>query len=222
MSGPVIPRPLNWKERALVRAAYLLIRSLFLTLRLTFDDQSGRIKGAKGPLIFCTWHNRMALTLLGYERYLVKHRTDRDIAALISASRDGGFLARLFELFGVQPVRGSSSRRGRQALLEAVSWVEKGGHIAITPDGPRGPCYSIQDGIIGLAQLTGAPILPVSNHVRWKWCFKSWDRFQIPLPFARCDIKVGPALLVPRDATAEDREKIREELRRRMDAITRD
>jgi lysophospholipid acyltransferase (LPLAT)-like uncharacterized protein len=218
----VAPKSLGRKERLALGFLYCLIRGLFLTLRLRFEDRSGQIRGGSGPLIFCVWHNRLALTVLAYERYFLKYRPGSKMTAMISASRDGGVVAYIFGRFGVQSVRGSSSRRGRQALLEATKLVSEGSHIAITPDGPRGPCYSIQDGIIGLAQITGAPILPVSNHVRWKVSLKSWDRFQIPLPFARCDIALGPPIFVPRDASTEDREKLRIELRKRMDAITRD
>jgi lysophospholipid acyltransferase (LPLAT)-like uncharacterized protein len=218
----VKPRSLNWKEKTLIGVLYFLIRLNFLTLRLRFTDRSGQIKGGSGPLIFCIWHNRLALTVLAYERYFLKFRKDTNLAALISASRDGGVLAFLVEKFGIQPVRGSSSRRGAQALLEATSYIEKGYHMAITPDGPRGPCYSIQDGIIALAQLTGAPIIPVSNVVPWKTTLRSWDRFQIPLPFARCDVRIGPPIFVPRDASAQERERLRQELRRRMDNITED
>ena len=71
------------------------------------------------------------------------------------------------------------------------SWAERGCDLAITPDGPRGPRYVLADGVITLAQITGLPLVPVSYHLNWKVCLKSWDRFQIPLPFARCDIRVG-------------------------------
>src|SRR6185295_11123120 len=105
-----------------------------------------------------------------------------------------GLLARVLELNGVEPVRGSTSRRGRQALLELVTWAERGFDLAITPDGPRGPCYVVQDGVIALAQLTGLPIVPVSYHLRWRIRLKSWDRFQIPLPFGPCIAYVGEPL----------------------------
>jgi lysophospholipid acyltransferase (LPLAT)-like uncharacterized protein len=217
-----VPQPLSWKEKLAVRLLYFLIRGLFLTLRVRFEDRSGQIKGGGGPLIFCTWHNRLILGVYGYKRYFRRHRADGAMAALISASRDGGMLAEIFTQFGLRPVRGSSSRRGRQALLEATTWVEQKNHITITPDGPRGPRYSIHEGVIALAQLTGAPVVPFSSHVRWKLELKSWDRFQIPLPFAKCVIHVGPPVFVPRNAGAEERERWRIELRRRMDAITRD
>src|SRR4029077_6679252 len=89
------------------------------------------------------------------------------LAAIVSASKDGGFLAAILENFNVQPVRGSSSRRGRQAVLELISWAERGYDLAITPDGPRGPRYIAQEGATALAQLTGHPIIPASMNVKW-------------------------------------------------------
>src|SRR5436189_6328705 len=110
------------------------------------------------------------------------------MAAMVSASKDGAFLAAILERFKVQPVRGSSSRRGRQALPELTTWAERGYDLAITPDGPRGPCYVVQHGVMSLAQVSGLPIIPFSFCADWKLRPKSWDRFQIPLPFSRCEI----------------------------------
>ncbi len=141
---------------------------------------------------------------------------------MISASRDGGLLANIVERFDVQPIRGSTSRRGPQALLEATTWIERGYNIAITPDGPRGPVYQIQDGIIHLAQITGRPIVPTSNHTYWKICLRSWDRFQIPLPFARADCFCGQPVWVPREASESEREEIRAKLQASMLALTKD
>jgi lysophospholipid acyltransferase (LPLAT)-like uncharacterized protein len=131
---------------------------------------------------------------------------------MVSASRDGGFLTHILERFQTDPVRGSTSRRGSQALRELVSWAQQGRDLAITPDGPRGPRYVVQDGIIALAQLTGLPIIPAGTRVRWKIQLRSWDRFQIPLPFTRCDILAGPPISVPRNATPEERESLRRQL----------
>jgi lysophospholipid acyltransferase (LPLAT)-like uncharacterized protein len=119
-------------------------------------------------------------------------------------------------------VRGSSSRRGAQALRELTTWAERGYDLTITPDGPRGPCYQIQDGITSLAQLTGLPIVPVALNLNWKISLKSWDRFQIPLPFARCEVCVGKTFRVPAEASDEEREKLRLQLEAELRAITRD
>ncbi len=131
---------------------------------------------------------------------------------MVSASKDGAFLAAILERFGVLPVRGSSSRRGPQALLELTTWAERGYDLAITPDGPRGPRYVVQDGAMSLAQITGLPVVPVSYYLSWKIQLKSWDRFQIPLPFSRCEIIVGRILRVPREATDAEREELRQQL----------
>jgi len=144
------------------------------------------------------------------------------LAGLVSASKDGAFLAAILERFGVLPVRGSSSRRGPQALLELTTWAERGYNLAITPDGPRGPRYVVQEGAMSLAQITGLPVVPVSYYLGWKIQANSWDRFQIPLPFSRCEITVGHVLCVSREATDAEREALRKQFEADMVAISRD
>jgi len=107
-------------------------------------------------------------------------------------------------------------------LLELTSWAERGYDLAITPDGPRGPCYVVQEGVMGLAQLTGLPIMPVSYYLGWKIRPKSWDRFQIPLPFSRCEMVFGTPVRVPREASEAEREALRQQLERTLKEISRD
>ena len=125
-------------------------------------------QAAAGPAIYCVWHNRLALCLEVYYGYVKKRNQTPGMAAMVSASKDGALLAAILERFKVQPVRGSTSRRGPQALLELTGWAERGYDLAITPDGPRGPRYVVQEGIMSLAQITGLPIIPVSYHLSWK------------------------------------------------------
>ncbi len=157
-----------------------------------------------------------------WQRYARPKLGQAGLVALISASHDGGMLSRALRYFNVDSVRGSSSRRGAQALLELTSWTERGHAVAITPDGPRGPRYRIHDGVIALAQLSGLPIVPVSVFIHPKLQLRSWDKFQIPLPFSRCDIYFGTPLTVPRALAAEQRVALKEELRTRMMALTKD
>jgi hypothetical protein len=173
-------------------------------------------------VIFCMWHNRLFLSAKLYRKFARRTSRDCRLAAMVSASRDGGVLAWMLTLMGIQPVRGSTSRRGPQALLELTSWAERGYDLAITPDGPRGPRYRFQAGAVYLAQLTGLPLAPISFRLTPKWCLRSWDRFQIPLPFARCEVRLGELVNVPRQASAEDRESIRLLLEQRLAAITKD
>jgi lysophospholipid acyltransferase (LPLAT)-like uncharacterized protein len=175
-----------------------------------------------GPVIFCIWHNRLALSMVAYLRFAKKIWPAPGLAAMISASKDGGLLAEVLGKFGVQAVRGSSSRRGRQALLESTTWLEKGYHVAITPDGPRGPRYEVRDGIISLAQVSGAPIVAVSAIIRGKISLRSWDKFQVPLPFAHCSINFGEMIFVPRELSDADRDKFRQQLKNGMMSVTGD
>jgi lysophospholipid acyltransferase (LPLAT)-like uncharacterized protein len=97
-------------------------------------------------------------------------------------------------------------------LLELTTWAERGFDLAITPDGPRGPCYKVQDGAMSLAQVTGLPILPFSYFLKWKLRLNSWDRFQVPIPFSYCEMRVGKLVYVRRDATDEQRAELRNQL----------
>jgi lysophospholipid acyltransferase (LPLAT)-like uncharacterized protein len=188
-------------------AAFLLERMLSLSLRCRWNDNSGLLNGTQqSPVIFCLWHNRLAISMIVHRRF------GRKLAALVSASKDGALLAAVLGKFGVEQVRGSSSRRGPQALLELTTRGEMGYDIAVTPDGPRGPRYIAHDGVISLAQITGFPIIAVTCNMRRKICLKTWDRFQIPLPFSRCDLILNQPIFVPREADAARREELRKEL----------
>lgn len=225
-SGLVVPHSLKWHGRLAAAAIYGLTRCVAASLRYKSESDSGT--GGTGgtrppsPAIFCVWHNRLALSLSIYDRFVRRGQPARQLAAMVSASKDGGLLAQVLEHFGMQPVRGSSSRRGPQALLELTSWAERGYDLAITPDGPRGPCYVVQEGVVALAQLTSLPIVPVAYRLSWKIRLNTWDRFQIPMPFSKCEIAVGQSLHVPRDASDADRAALRSELEKQMQRMTRD
>ena len=222
-NGVVVPHRPKWFQRLSARLIFVLERLLTISLRCHWQDQSGLLVGPIAqPVIFCVWHNRLALSMLIFRKYVRRHQSSRRLAALVSASKDGAFLSSVLEKFGVQPVRGSSSRRGPQALLELTTWAERGYDLAITPDGPRGPCYLVQDGIMALAHLSGLPIVPVAYHANWKIQLRSWDRFQIPVPLARCVVKFGEPIRVPREASDDERETIRQQLEQAMKAITKD
>ena len=218
--GIVVPQPLSLRRKIAASLIYGLGKLLMASWRC--ETTHVALPDYKGPIIFCIWHNRLALSMVAYARFAKNIWPSAGLAAMISASKDGGLLAAVLNKFGVQAVRGSSSRRGRQALLESTTWIEKGFHIAITPDGPRGPRYQVQDGVIALAQVTGATIVPFSARIRGKIRLRSWDRFQIPLPFAKCEMHFGKPINIPREISDEEKEKIRGELQKALMAFTVD
>jgi len=223
VGGVVIPHPPKWHQRLLAALIYTVAQGITATLRFRLEDLSGYFSDVpQEKIIFAIWHNRLALALILYRRYVARRDHGRQLVALVSASKDGGLLTGILELFKVQPVRGSSSRRGAQAFRELVAWGRRRHDLAITPDGPRGPCYVVQEGVISTAQMTGMPIVPVTYHLNWKIRVKSWDRLQIPLPFAICTVTMGKALRVPRDTDEVGREKLRLQLEADLRSITRD
>jgi lysophospholipid acyltransferase (LPLAT)-like uncharacterized protein len=222
-AGVVVPNSPRWYQRVGAWLVFALVRTVSATLRYRWQDRSGFFeKPPAEAAIYCVWHNRLALSLVLYERYVKNFVRTAGMAAMVSASKDGALLAAILERFEVQPVRGSTSRRGPQALLELIGWSERGYDLAITPDGPRGPCYVVQEGVIYLAQLTGLPILPATYHLPWKVRGKSWDRFQIPLPFSICNVRFEAPIRVPRDASDEQREALRQQLERTLRDMTCD
>jgi len=222
-SGVVIPNVPKWYQWLAAVLVWLAVSLVSATIRYRLHDPHGTLSRKNpGQSILCTWHNRLALCVKLYFKYVRPGHRAPGIAGLVSASKDGALLSAVFECFGIQAVRGSSSRRGAQALMELTTWAQRGYDLAITPDGPRGPRYTVADGAIALAQIIGLPLVPGVYRLNWKITVKSWDRFQIPLPFARCELVVGKIFQVPRELTDEQREKIRREFEAELLAITRD
>ena len=222
-SGVVVPQKPTWLQRLGAGLVFLTLRAVALTLRRRWDNRFGFFdQPPVEQAIYVIWHNRLALCLEIYRAYVRQRSGSSGLAAMVSASRDGGFLSGILERYGVQPVRGSSSRRGAQALLELSGWAGRGYDLAITPDGPRGPRYGVQEGVLALAQVTGLPIIPTSYSLNWRLRLKSWDGFLVPLPFARWEVVAAPPVRVPRDATEAERETLRQQLEATLREITRD
>jgi len=193
--------PQNSRKAAIIGwAASWLIRLVSLTLRYEFSDPHGiRKLGADERLIWIFWHNRIFLAPMVYRRYL-RHRR---IHVLTSASRDGALIAQTVGRFGLGAVRGSSSKRGAQAVAELVSCLKSGNDIGITPDGPRGPCYKLAPGPVKLAQLTQTAMISINVNFEKAWKLKSWDQFRIPKPFSKVRIEFGAPLRIAGDVELE-------------------
>ena len=193
----------------LLRTLVMLIGS---TLRWRIEDPSGLLNNTpQQPVIFAFWHNRIFLMPYLFRKHWSVRQHDR-VAVLVSASKDGEKLARVLSHFDLICVRGSTSRRGKEALRELTRLVQEGYDAGITPDGPRGPKYRVQDGVISLSQLTAAPIIPVSYLLFTKITFKSWDSFMVPIPFSRAVLRIGAPMTVRSEADEPERENKRLQL----------
>lgn len=191
------------RERLLATLGSWIARALFATLRLRVNDHSGFFERAPDfPIIFTFWHNRILAITLAHSRHYPSGR--KGVTVLTSPSRDGEILAQLMDRFHMGAIRGSSSRRGSRALLECAAWLKSGGDLAVTPDGPKGPRYTLGPGLILLAQSTGARILLTQARFSRAIELKSWDGFCIPLPFSRIDVTLLPYETIPPTPTPED------------------
>ena len=149
----------GWRSRWLVAFGHRLLQIWARTLRFEIEDRAGVVGTPPNErYIGALWHNRLLFLPFVLKRYLPARRG----AALISASRDGAILADLVERFDFQVVRGSSSRQGASAMRQLAEIIAGGQDVVITPDGPRGPAYELGQGIIFLAQQSGAAVVPIN------------------------------------------------------------
>ena len=172
----------------------LLLKVWKVCMRGELLDPHEAIRLEKFPIITVTWHNRLMFFPAVFTR-AIRRRT----SAIISASRDGQYVSDIVGLFGITAVRGSSSKRGHRALVEAIRMLRNGYTVSITPDGPRGPKYRMSQGPIILASKTGLPIVPITVVASSYWELPSWDRFQIPKPWGKLTGIVGEPQPIPPD-----------------------
>ena len=209
--GASAPRiALDWKTRVAIRLGGLLVRGLSRTWRYrvigrdTLDARPPRTS----PVVYTLWHGQMIPTLCA-------HRVKTGV--IVSEHKDGEIIARILELFGCFGVRGSSSRGGTRALLEAVRVVEQGIDMAFTPDGPRGPRHSFAQGALILAHRAKVPIVFILAHTDQKWQLRSWDGFEIPKPFARITVAYTPPIAMD-DADVRTAAARTDEFKARMES----
>lgn len=176
------------------------------------EGEAGARWRAGTPFIFATWHSRVLLLPALYR--------GRDLRVLASRSRDGELIARVCTRFGLTVARGSSSRGGAEAFRTLARALAAGTSVVVVPDGPRGPSEVVKPGVVTLAALSGAAVVPVALAASSEWRLASWDGFRIPRPFARCVVRFGEPILVARGAGASAREKARDEIEAALRAVS--
>ncbi len=164
-------------------------------------------ENAGNGVIIALWHGRMLLP--------VYHLRNRQISALVSLHNDGEMIARVIKKLGYITRRGSPKEGGLEGFKEILGDLKRGMTVAIMPDGPTGPRHSVRDGVIHLARLSGAPIVPISFSARPRWVARSWDKFNVMKPFSRGIIIIGNPIIVSRQISGiEGLMATRDEIRR--------
>ena len=192
----------DWRASAIKRLQAKLIASLGYRLAAALgatlkwrteglEHFDAIIRGGRQP-IMAFWHGRILPATYYFRR--------RGIVVITSENFDGEWIAGIIERFGYGTARGSTSRGGRKALLQLTRDLAAGKPAGFTLDGPRGPARVAQPGAVWLAKATGHPVLPFHLEASRHWTLESWDRTQIPKPFATVSIAMGEPFDVPPDA----------------------
>lgn len=165
-----------FKTKVLPFFLQLLVRVIYLTNKKVFHHP----KQLNDKVYIVTfWHGELLMQPFNYQ----KLKPNGKVSAMISEHKDGETITKTVEYLGIYSIRGSSTRGGTKALINAIKELKGGDDIAITPDGPRGPRHSVANGIVAISQKTNAKILAFNCKPTKYWQFNSWDKFIVPKPF---------------------------------------
>lgn len=196
-------------------AATRTAKALFHTLRFRYQPRGPSLAPADLPagerIIYCIWHENLLLPTLYFGR--------PDIAVLISQHRDGQLLGSLIQSLGMGMVTGSTTRGGVEAVRKLVDENAPFRHLAVTPDGPRGPRRVVQQGLVYVASRTGMKVACVGVGYRRPWRLGSWDTFAIPRPFTRARCVTADPIAVPAGLKAAQLEPYRLRIQDEMDHL---
>jgi lysophospholipid acyltransferase (LPLAT)-like uncharacterized protein len=190
------------------------IRLVETTSRFEFQGRAhadGLLAANPRGFILAFWHERLMMAPL------VRRQTTRPVKMLISPHADGALVARAVKGFGVEAIAGSASdpkkpwknRAGAGAVAALIAAIGEGAIIGVTPDGPTGPRRRAKPGVIRLAAMSGAPIIPAASSVSNAVIINSWDRFMLALPFSKGAFVARPPIRVAADADADALEEMR-------------
>ncbi|MDR1595800.1 MAG: DUF374 domain-containing protein [Puniceicoccales bacterium] len=180
----------KWWQRVLVHIVVVLLKAYWATFRIVLSDEAKRAtRAVRGGTIFAFWHENL------FAAYSLKNLVSgADMYGLVSPSRDGAWLAGIFDKLAIKTIRGSSKRGGLSAIDVMVQKLAEGASIAITPDGPRGPRHKFKNGTAMTAKRANADIILVAVKYSSFFTLPTWDKFKVPFPFAKIcvDCKTFP------------------------------
>jgi lysophospholipid acyltransferase (LPLAT)-like uncharacterized protein len=207
-----------WGRRVLPVFASGLIRCLRRTMRIRCENDAV-VRGLHRegrPYVHAFFHDQLLLMTYAY----LGREYGRRLAVLSSRHRDGEYVASTLQRFGHLMVRGSTGRGGAAGLVEMIRHLRGGRDAAFATDGPRGPRHRVQIGVVEAARLGRAPIVPVAFGVSRGRRLKSWDRFLLPVPFARGVFVYGAPIVVEARADRQAMERIRASLEATLETLT--
>ncbi|MBV8777145.1 MAG: lysophospholipid acyltransferase family protein [Alphaproteobacteria bacterium] len=201
-------------RRILCYAIHLYIRLVYWTNRWVIEgaDYPRRLRAEKRPFILAFWHGRLQMIPMAWQRLAPIHM-------LISSHRDGRIIADAVAYFGVQSVAGSTRRGGSAALRSMVKALAAGDCVGITPDGPKGPAMVASAGVVNVARLARAPIVPVVFATSRRLVFRTWDRMHAALPFGRGVFIWGEPIEIDPDLDEAGIERARRLVETRMNEM---
>ncbi|MDD5711637.1 MAG: lysophospholipid acyltransferase family protein [Smithellaceae bacterium] len=198
---------------------YYFVRAYFWTITFQYINEGEVLSHLRrgGKVITAVWHQRI-FAAIGYVLRFKQYRP----SVMISKSRDGNLIADVYRRLYFRPVRGSSSKGGKEALRALIDDLADHPLAVHVLDGPRGPAGVIKPGLVTLAQKTRVPIFPIYFSMSNAWVLKSWDRFLIPKPFSTITVRWDRPITVPSRLSPEAFEEVRALIETRMLANQRD
>jgi len=200
------------------KLSWFIINGIIATCRIEIKGMEiiEKLRQQGTPIIYAYWHRFILFNVYRFKKTGAR--------PLISLSRDGELVSQIAHQFGMNPVRGSSSKGGARAFLELLnSLKEERSEILITADGPKGPLRQVKDGTIVLAQKTGSVIVPICwTASRMKIFEKTWDKFIIPLPFSKITFVYAQPLIIPPRVTKEAIGDLNRKLKLAIDSLEKE
>lgn len=190
----------------------LLCRSLKINFRNR--EAMDKLLSQNKNFVLAFWHGSMLIPW-----YINK---DRNFSALVSRSKDGTLLDRVLSKWNYQVVRGSSNEGGSAALKSLVQIANSGRPIAITPDGPKGPCHKLKAGAVVVAKKAGIPLVLLGVGLKDKRTLRSWDKFEVPKFFTHVNLVFSDPICIDAELSYEETSRLIEECEQKLNELQKE